>query len=606
MNDTDLQRILSRLDIPVEPESGFSARLESALFELKQPPQTAWRTTAAIVIGMGVFLVVALISSPAAKVDPSDEALGVPTVHTTTSATSTTSIDFAPVLPPEGAFTRELVGVLPDGTPYTVSLEEGMSSLVTMVSGFVMLDNETLGTTSFLVATDAQGSTFSDGRLEVRSGNWVMVVRLYDHILERLGPTAGAVLESSIRSGTPVNGLPVIELSEPFRWATDQDIPNQMGVVYADALAVRRGCGDLAVACSETRSVQAIPTGLLFSMGPTTLPPLYVTSTAPRPESDPAYLDPGPLQPRGTHSVLWTGTEMIVWGGATADGTGWLNDGAAFDPSTATWRLLPPGPVSAVPNVAVWSGGEMIVVTTRETSGFDPATWEWRPIGAGTTVGPEVNLTDIAVVDDRLILWANATVRSLDLNTGAWSNLPPVGVTGSTHALRVFDGEPFARGMVGQGCNVKRIFRLVADQWQLVPDVSLDTPGINDCSHPQQFSGGQGKLFVWEDDLHPTMLLEAGATSWRGLPPPPLGGCEGSATRPIAAGRWILVGACGTPAAFDLVAEEWFRVEAPGGWSDDAVWTGEEVLLWGNTCCYGAAPGTQFRIDAWRWKPDLP
>lgn len=63
-----------------------------------------------------------------------------------------------------------------------------------------------------------------------------------------------------------------------------------------------------------------------------------------------------PLDPRGWHSAVWTGEEMIVWGGVYAG-----NDGA-YDPDTDSWRMIPHGPlVSRVEHSAVWTGEEMIV-----------------------------------------------------------------------------------------------------------------------------------------------------------------------------------------------------------------------------------------------------
>jgi hypothetical protein len=37
------------------------------------------------------------------------------------------------------------------------------------------------------------------------------------------------------------------------------------------------------------------------------------------------------------HSAVWTGTEMMIWGGARADT---LNTGARYNPATRTWALM--------------------------------------------------------------------------------------------------------------------------------------------------------------------------------------------------------------------------------------------------------------------------
>ncbi len=70
----------------------------------------------------------------------------------------------------------------------------------------------------------------------------------------------------------------------------------------------------------------------------------------------------GALPARTAASAVWTGREMLVWGGD--DGTGPLNTGARYDPATDTW--LGALPTSGAPTVrrnhtAVWTGAKMIV-----------------------------------------------------------------------------------------------------------------------------------------------------------------------------------------------------------------------------------------------------
>jgi N-acetylneuraminic acid mutarotase len=69
-----------------------------------------------------------------------------------------------------------------------------------------------------------------------------------------------------------------------------------------------------------------------------------------------------PIAARWKHSMVWTGTEMIVWGGQGA--TGYLRDGARYDPKTKIWIKFadPPAELEGrVDNAAVWSGKELIV-----------------------------------------------------------------------------------------------------------------------------------------------------------------------------------------------------------------------------------------------------
>lgn len=70
----------------------------------------------------------------------------------------------------------------------------------------------------------------------------------------------------------------------------------------------------------------------------------------------------GPLAPRSNHIMVWTGRELFVWGGEANDTGGFLADGAAFDPATGTWTALPRAPVRGRDrHVAVWTGQELLV-----------------------------------------------------------------------------------------------------------------------------------------------------------------------------------------------------------------------------------------------------
>jgi hypothetical protein len=81
---------------------------------------------------------------------------------------------------------------------------------------------------------------------------------------------------------------------------------------------------------------------------------------------------------RRWHAAVWTGSEMIVWGGRTD-----TNDGGIYDPATDTWRATSTvgAPSARKQHTAVWTGSEMIVwggePITDEGGIYDPATDTW-------------------------------------------------------------------------------------------------------------------------------------------------------------------------------------------------------------------------------------
>ena len=63
----------------------------------------------------------------------------------------------------------------------------------------------------------------------------------------------------------------------------------------------------------------------------------------------------GPPDARGGHTAVWTGTEMIVWGGSTNMA---LNTGGRYNPSTDSWisTSTTNAPTARTAHTAVWTG----------------------------------------------------------------------------------------------------------------------------------------------------------------------------------------------------------------------------------------------------------
>jgi N-acetylneuraminic acid mutarotase len=63
---------------------------------------------------------------------------------------------------------------------------------------------------------------------------------------------------------------------------------------------------------------------------------------------------------RGGYTTVWTGSEMIVWGGSNDD---YFNTGGRYNPNTDSWLAtsLSNAPSARRLHTAVWTGSEMIV-----------------------------------------------------------------------------------------------------------------------------------------------------------------------------------------------------------------------------------------------------
>jgi hypothetical protein len=119
-----------------------------------------------------------------------------------------------------------------------------------------------------------------------------------------------------------------------------------------------------------------------------------------RPRSDGAAYDPArrawrPIAPSpvgvagGDGGAAWTGTEMVVFASPSFDRAG----AAAYDPRQDVWHRLPAGPLGPRESyVSVWTGRELLVfggnrgdtIATPTAAALDPRTGRWRVLEAFT------------------------------------------------------------------------------------------------------------------------------------------------------------------------------------------------------------------------------
>ena len=66
--------------------------------------------------------------------------------------------------------------------------------------------------------------------------------------------------------------------------------------------------------------------------------------------------------PRALHQSIWTGTEMIVWGGEQTSGAG-IDTGGRYDPTSDSWTVTSTlgAPTGRDRHTVVWAGSEMVV-----------------------------------------------------------------------------------------------------------------------------------------------------------------------------------------------------------------------------------------------------
>jgi N-acetylneuraminic acid mutarotase len=120
---------------------------------------------------------------------------------------------------------------------------------------------------------------------------------------------------------------------------------------------------------------------------------------------------------RSDHTAVWTGREMIIWGGGGASST--FNTGGRYDPATNSWTAI----TSQAPEVgtAVWTGGEMIIWggwPSATGARYDPATDTWA--ASSTIEAPSSRWMHTAVwTGTQMIIWGGLVFLPTSyLNTG--------------------------------------------------------------------------------------------------------------------------------------------------------------------------------------------
>lgn len=158
-----------------------------------------------------------------------------------------------------------------------------------------------------------------------------------------------------------------------------------------------------------------------------------------------------PLVRRYGHSVVWTGSHLVVWGGARSDerphgaGLTELRSGASFDLGTRRWRRLPPSPLDPrLGHVAVAAGGEMVVWGGQRdgpaAAAYDPVTLRWRALPPGPV--DQARPRGAAWTGRFVLVWGSLDGRlaaaAYEPASGSWTRLPDPPFETSTEAELVW------------------------------------------------------------------------------------------------------------------------------------------------------------------------
>ncbi len=260
-------------------------------------------------------------------------------------------------------------------------------------------------------------------------------------------------------------------------------------------------------------------------------------------------------------AALWTGSEMIVWGGFGGGGTGYLNTGAKYNPSTDSWVATSTigAPDARDNNTAAWTGIEMIVwggsivgPPTNTGARYNPGTDSWTI--TSTANAPTGRLYHTAVWSgSEMIVWGGYGVTGF-LNTGgrynpntdSWTTTSTIGAPDArdTNTAMWSGSEMIVWGGAVRGhfVNTGGRYNPSTDSWTATSTINAPTARAN---HTAVWTGSE--MIVWGGVSDTSDLNTGGKYNPR-------------------TDNWTATSTINVPTA---------RV------AHTAVWTGNEMIVWG-------------------------
>ena len=231
-------------------------------------------------------------------------------------------------------------------------------------------------------------------------------------------------------------------------------------------------------------------------------------------------------------TAVWTGDWMIVWNGTT---------GGRYNPNTNTWQTIS---TTGAPSggTAVWTGNEMIVWNGTIGGRYNPYTNTWQTISA--TGAPSVGTA--VWTGNEMIVWDGHNGGRYNPNTDTWQTISKTGAYFSIYGhTAVWTGTEM---IIWGGCDYNSCFDTGArydpsiDSWEEIS--SIGAP-VRREGHTAVWTGNE--MIVWGGSYYSSYYDTGGR--------------------------------------YDPLSDSWEEtstIGAPVGRErHTAVWTGNEMIVWG-------------------------
>ena len=264
---------------------------------------------------------------------------------------------------------------------------------------------------------------------------------------------------------------------------------------------------------------------------------------------------------RESHTAVWTGTEMIIWGGSPGGNP--VNDGGRYNPTTNSWTTMSTSgaPSARYFHTAIWTGSEMIVWGGKsggtyfsDGGRYNPESDSWTALS--NNGAPSARYFHTAVwTRSEMIVWGGSNGSTGSQNDGgrydptvnSWTT---VSTTGAPTRRAVHTAVWTGSEMIVWGGSSSSPFN-DGGSYNPVADswTSLITNGAPSARAYQRVVWTGSEMIVWGGYNNVTNIY--------------LG--DGGRYNPTS-GSWVAMSTSGAP---------------NGRMEHTAVWTGNEMLIWG-------------------------
>jgi N-acetylneuraminic acid mutarotase len=332
---------------------------------------------------------------------------------------------------------------------------------------------------------------------------------------------------------------------------------------------------------------------------------------------------------RSSHTAVWTGTEMLVWGGFFLDNAGYhyLDTGGRYNLGTDSWTATSTtdAPTARYYHTAVWTGGEMIVwgggngsIGNLNTGGkYNPSMDSWT--ATGTTNAPAARSSHTAVwTGSEMIVWGGYNNVS-GLNTGGRYNPGTDSWTATSTAnapaaraehTAVWSGSEMIVWGGYYNLNTGGRYNPDTDSWIATNTTNAPT---GRQYHTAIWTGSE--MIVWGGD-NASFLYTGGrynpdTDTWTSTNSPPSGRDSHTAVwtgiEMIVWGGFDGTSDVNTGGRYNPSTDGWTAtstINAPDGRYDHtAIWTGSEMIVWGGYNSGNLSTGGRYNPSTDSWTP---